>query len=78
ITTFSGAISGTGGFTKTGSGLMQLSGTNAYTGATVINAGTLEAGASGAFASASAFTVASGATLDLNGFNQTIGSLAGA
>src|SRR5262245_22708000 len=35
-------------------------------------------GAVNAFASASAFTVASGATLNLDGFNQTIGSLAGA
>ncbi|NBX31019.1 hypothetical protein EBR04_11365, partial [bacterium] len=61
-----------------------LSGTDrsTYTGSTTINAGTLRAGASGsgqAFGNLSAVTLAnaSGATLDLNGFNQTIGSLAG-
>jgi outer membrane autotransporter protein len=44
----------------------------------MVNAGTLQAGAVNTFSSASAFTIASGATLDLAGFNQTIGSLAGA
>ena len=42
-------------------------------GTTTINAGTLQAGAVNAFSSASAFTVASGATLELAGFDQTIG-----
>jgi autotransporter-associated beta strand protein len=67
-----------GGLTKVGSGTLTLSGANTYTGPTAVNAGTLQAGAVNAFSSASAFTVASGATLDLAGFNQTIGSLAGA
>ena len=39
--------------------------------------GTLQAGAANTFSATSAFTVAGGATLDLNNFNQTIGSLAG-
>jgi autotransporter-associated beta strand protein len=73
-----GPISGAGGLTKLGSGALTLLGSSSYTGATAVNAGTLQAGAANAFASGSAFTVASGATLDLNGFNQTIGSLAGA
>ena len=38
----------------------------------------LQAGATNVFAPNSAFTVASGATLNLNSFNQSIGSLAGA
>jgi len=76
--TLSGAISGAGGLTKLGAGILTLSGANAYAGATLVNAGTLRAGAVGAFAPASAFTIASGATLDLNSFNQTICSLAGA
>jgi outer membrane autotransporter protein len=67
-----------GGLIKIGTGTLTLSGANAYTGPTMVNAGTLQAGAVNAFSSASAFTVASGATLDLAGFNQTIGSLAGA
>jgi YVTN family beta-propeller protein/autotransporter-associated beta strand protein len=76
--TLSGAISGGGGLTKSGAGTLTLSGTSTYTGATMVNAGTLQAGATNAFSPSSAFTVASGATLDLASFNQTIGSLAGA
>jgi autotransporter-associated beta strand protein len=75
--TLSGVLSGGGALTKDGAGTLLLSGVNTYTGATLVSAGTLQAGAAGAFAPASAFTVASGATLDLNGFSQTIGSLAG-
>ena len=78
-TTFAGTMSGVGGgLTKVGAGTLTLSGSSSYSGATAVNAGTLQAGAANAFASSSAFTVAGGATLDLAGFNQTIGSLAGA
>src|SRR5262249_9964354 len=73
-----GPISGVGGLTKLGSGMPTLSGASKYSGAAAVNAGTLRAGAANAFAPGSAFMVASGATLDLNSFNQTIGSLAGA
>jgi autotransporter-associated beta strand protein/YVTN family beta-propeller protein len=76
--TLSGAISGPGGLTKIGLGTLILSGAGSYAGATSINAGTLQAAAIGAFSPNSAYTVASGAFLDLNGFSQTIGSLAGA
>ena len=76
--TFGGVISGTGAFMQLGPGTTVLTGANTYTGATNVNAGTLQAGAANAFSPFSAFTVASGATLDLNSFNQTIGSLAGA
>jgi autotransporter-associated beta strand protein len=47
-TTFSGVLGGTGtdennfGFTKTGSSALTLSGTNTYTGSTILNGGTLE------------------------------------
>ncbi|MGZ3347436.1 MAG: autotransporter outer membrane beta-barrel domain-containing protein, partial [Xanthobacteraceae bacterium] len=78
-TTFSGTMSGVGGgLTKVGAGTLTLAGSSSYSGATAVNAGTLQAGAANAFASSSAFTVAGGATLDLAGFNQTIGALAGA
>ncbi|MFL9823426.1 autotransporter domain-containing protein [Rhodoplanes sp. SY1] len=75
--TLAGTIGGTGGLTKLGAGTLTLSGASTYAGPTNVNAGTLQAGAADAFAPASAFTVASGAVLDLDGFNQTIGSLAG-
>jgi fibronectin-binding autotransporter adhesin len=77
-TTIAQGITGAGGLTKEGVGTLTLSGSSTYTGATFVNAGTLQAGAANAFAPTSAFTVASGATLDLASFNQTIGSLAGA
>jgi autotransporter-associated beta strand protein len=67
--TLSGIISGTGfGITKTGNGILVLSAANTYTGATVINAGTLLATNSGAVGtSAGGVTIASGATLALQG-----------
>ena len=75
---YDGVVSGSGSLTKVGAGTFTLSGANTYTGVTTIGAGTLQAGATNAFAPSSAHTVASGAFMDLFGFNQTIGSLAGA
>ena len=77
-TPFSGMIAGTGGLSKVGTGTLTLSGSSSYGGATEVNAGTLQAGAINAFSPLSAFTVASGATLGLANFNQSINSLAGA
>lgn len=63
ITSFSGAISGTGGLTKAGtSGTLTLSGTNTYTGATTVSEGTLLVNGS-VSSSTGGVTVASGATL---------------
>lgn len=79
-TTYSGTIGGgTGGLTKVGSTTFTLSGTNNYGGPTNINAGILQAGATNAFAPNSRVVLANvaGATLDLNGFSQTIGALDG-
>ena len=54
---------------------MTLSGVNTYSGATTVSAGTLQAGSTTALSANSDFTV--NAILDLNGFSNAIGSLAG-
>ena len=46
-TTFSGVIEGGSSFTKQGSGTLTLTGTNTYTGGTIISAGTLQIGDGG-------------------------------
>jgi len=75
----SAILGGTGSvFNKTTANTVTLSGANTYTGLTTISAGTLQLGASGVIADTSAVTVASGAILDLNGYSEEIGSLAGA
>jgi|GEM_PF-239973 len=73
-------ISGWNGsdLTKNGAGTLTLSAANTYTGVTLINGGTLSTGIADAFAQSSSVTVASGATLALNGFNQTANNLSGA
>jgi autotransporter-associated beta strand protein len=75
LLTLNGAINGTGSVTQIGSGTTVLAGNNTYAGPTTISAGTLEAGSSTGLSPNSAFTV--NATLDLNGFSNSIGSLAG-
>jgi len=69
---------GAGGLTKNGVGTLQLDAPNTYTGATTVNGGILQFGALGSLTNASAVTINSGATLDLNNVNEAIGALAGA
>ncbi len=79
--TIQGVISNgasTGDLVKADSGTLVLSGANTYSGATLVTGGTLRAGSAGAFGTSNAFGIASGATLDLNGFDQTFNQLAGA
>ena len=76
--TVSGGITGTANLTKTGNGILTLSGTNTYVGSTTVSAGVLQSGATGSFNPTSAHVVSAGAILRLNNLDNTIGSLAGA
>ena len=69
---------GSGTLTQSGTGTLTLTGPNTYTGTTTVQAGTLAAGAVNTLPSLTAVTVEASGTLNLAGFNQSIGSLAGA
>ncbi|HET6471914.1 MAG TPA: autotransporter-associated beta strand repeat-containing protein, partial [Pseudomonadales bacterium] len=73
----SAILGGAVALNKSTGGTVVLSGANTYTGATNVNAGTLQLGAANRVPNTSALTVASGATFDLNNFAETIGSIAG-
>lgn len=64
--TFSGAISGAGGFVQSGAGRTVLSGANSYDGPTLVSAGTLATTSQASLGSTNgATTVLSGSTLEL-------------
>ena len=75
--TYSGAISGAGGITKVGTGVMTLAGQSTYSGPTTISTGTLKLeGPANILPIGTALTLAGSTTLNLNSVNQQIGSLA--
>ncbi len=65
-TTYSGVISGAGGFTKAGGSKMILSGVNTFAGPLAVTGGVLEVGNANAIAAASGVTI-SGGTLSSQG-----------
>ena len=75
--TFTGEISGTGAFIKTGTNTLILSGSNSYSGMTIVAGGLLQVTSTTAIPSQSAVQVISGATLDISGISQSVGSLSG-
>lgn len=81
-TSFAGSLVNGGGtlaLTKNGLGTLTLSGSNSYTGATVVSAGVLKLGSTTALGATSGVTVSAGATLDLNGLavDRNLSSLSG-
>jgi autotransporter-associated beta strand protein len=63
---------------KNGTGIFRIKGVNTYSGSTTVAAGTLQLGAAASIPDASDVTLSTGSTaLDLNGFSETIASLAG-
>ncbi len=73
-TTLAGAITGRGSLIKQGGGRFTLIGANHYSGGTTIEGGTLIAGYSQALGTGG-LTVANGALMDFNGYDQTLTSL---
>lgn len=73
--TFAGIASGIGGITKLGLGTFTLSGANSFTGDVMVSAGTLAYGANNILADTVTVTVDTGATFNLDGFSDTIGTL---
>ncbi|MCB1204996.1 MAG: autotransporter-associated beta strand repeat-containing protein, partial [Verrucomicrobiae bacterium] len=75
----SGAITGVGGLSKTGSGILQVNHAgNDYSGSTQVVEGTLRGGGAGTFSEGSRHVVFGGVAsgvLDTNGQDQVIGSL---
>ena len=65
------------GIIKTGDGILTLTGNNGYAGTTNIVGGSLRAQGGYAIGDLSAVTVATGASLQLFGFAEAIGSLSG-
>ena len=80
--TMSGGISGSGSLSKSSNGTLTLSGSNSYTGATVVSGGTLRLDGSGALSGSTTLQVDSGATFSTTGSaltsnNVTVAGLTG-
>lgn len=74
--TLTGVLSGPGGIVKAGSGTLVIGWANTFSGDTTISAGTLQVGNATALQYSTVDIMLSG-TLDLNGYNATLGGLSG-
>jgi autotransporter-associated beta strand protein len=76
---YSGVITGSGSLTYAGPGVLSLTAVQTYTGSTTVTGGTLRVRTTPErFPDSTALTVMSGAIFDLNGLNETVGSVQGA
>jgi fibronectin-binding autotransporter adhesin len=66
-----------GGISKTGNGILLLSGSSTYGGGTTVSAGTLQMGSAAALGAATGNLAVNGGLLDLNNFGLTVGQLSG-
>lgn len=64
--THNGVWSGAGALVKNGGGVLTFNANNTYSGATILNEGTLALGVSGGIANSTSFTLGSGAVLDVS------------
>ncbi len=76
-TTYSGAMSSSGGLVKVGADTLTLNGAtaNSYSGATLITAGVLQATHNNIMSANSAMTISNASTFDMTNTTQSVGSL---
>jgi autotransporter-associated beta strand protein len=68
----SASLAGSAGLTKSGGGLVTLSGVNSYTGGTIVSGGTLKLGSADLLPDIGTVIVSGGA-FDLGGYSETVG-----
>ncbi|WP_337244103.1 autotransporter-associated beta strand repeat-containing protein [Luteimonas sp. gir] len=72
---FDGVVSDSGSVRQDGAGRVTFGGGNTYAGVTEVASGSLQAAMANAFSANSRHAIASGSTLDLAGYDQTVGGL---
>ncbi len=76
IDSYSGLLTGSLGLHKEGSGTLELTGaSNTYSGATTVDAGTLQLGVNSALPSTTTLSLTGSGTLDMNGHTQQVATL---
>ncbi|MES2659058.1 MAG: autotransporter-associated beta strand repeat-containing protein [Verrucomicrobiota bacterium] len=73
--TITNVMSGAGGLTKQGDGVLTLTGTNTYAGATIVEGGQLTLGSATVIPDTNNLTVMTGGLVSLDGLQERVGSL---